>query len=187
MRGVGRRHQTPCARLPARWPPREGSPKRGGNDPSRHLLCLAWSYGRPWRGGTGDVGPVENGDGHGVAERDEVADVHYGVDGRDVAALGEPTEQRLGGVEAPGRSGAKLAEDAAPRGDLGRSAIAVSSSLSEAARCSARYSSGSSGGLGPLESPVAWITPARIVGYRSVICVVVGKHVDGSPSRVLRG
>ena len=51
----------------------------------------------------------------------------------------------------------------------GRSAIAVASSLSEAACCYARYSSGSSGGLGPLESPVAWITPARIVGYRSVI------------------
>ena len=43
-------------------------------------------------GGAGDVGPVEHGDGHGVADRDEVADVDEGVDGGDVAVLAEPSE-----------------------------------------------------------------------------------------------
>src|SRR3712207_348873 len=43
-------------------------------------------------GGAGDVGPVEHGDGHGVADRDEVADVDEGVDGGDVAVLGESSE-----------------------------------------------------------------------------------------------
>ena len=46
----------------------------------------------------------------------------------------------------------------------GRSAISVAFSFSEADRCSALYSSRSSGGLGPLISPVAWMTPARTVG-----------------------
>jgi hypothetical protein len=34
------------------------------------------AVGETNRYGAGDVGPVEYGDGHGVAERDEVADVH---------------------------------------------------------------------------------------------------------------
>jgi len=91
-----------------------------------------------------------------------------GVDGRDVAVLKESPEQRLGGVTVPGRFGAELAEDAAT---WGRSAIAVAFSLSAATRCSARYSSGNPGGLVPLASPVAWTTPARIVGNRSVIAL----------------
>src|SRR4028119_1138349 len=55
--------------------------------------------------GAGDGGPVEHGDGHSVTDRDEVADVHEGVDGWYVAALGEPPEQRLGGGAGAGRVG----------------------------------------------------------------------------------
>ena len=110
--------------------------------------------------------PVEHGDGHGVADRDEVPDVDEGVDAGDVAALGEPPEQRLGGVAVLGRLGAEPGEGAAPRGDLGH------------VRNRGRLQPPGGGplfgpvlfeqpcGLGPFASPVAWMTPARISGYR---------------------
>ncbi len=69
-------------------------------------------------------------------------------------------------VAVSGRVGAEPGAGAAARCDRGRSAIAVAFSLSEAARRSVRYSSVSCGGLGPLADPIAWITPARIVGDR---------------------
>src|SRR6266511_1004019 len=39
-----------------------------------------------------DIGQVKHGNGQGVADRDEIADVDKRVDGRDVAMLGESSE-----------------------------------------------------------------------------------------------
>src|SRR5215217_4474950 len=61
---------------------------------------------------------VEDGDGHGVADRDEVTDVDEGVDGGDVAVLGKSSEQRFGCVAVLGRFSAESGEGAAPGGDL---------------------------------------------------------------------
>jgi hypothetical protein len=69
--------------------------------------------------GAHDAGEVEDGDGHRVTDRDEVAGVDEGVDGGDVAVLGEPAEQGLGGVAVLGRLGAEPGEGAAPGGDGG--------------------------------------------------------------------
>jgi hypothetical protein len=78
------------------------------DDIGRSEICEGLCAGGKTDGGeAGDVGTVEYGDGRGIANRDEVADVDEGVDREDVAMLGKLSEQCFGGVAVLGRFGAE--------------------------------------------------------------------------------
>jgi hypothetical protein len=62
---------------------------------------------------------VEHGDGHGVADRDEVADVDERADGGDVAMLGQSSQQRFGRAAVLGRLGPEPGKGPPPCRDRG--------------------------------------------------------------------
>jgi hypothetical protein len=116
--------------------------------------------------GAGDVGQVEHGDRNGVADRDEVPMSTRVL----MVGMSPCLASRRSSASAALRCWVGLAPNRAKARRHatieGSSAIAIMCSLSEAACCAARYSSSSSGDLARLASLVAWMTPARIVGYR---------------------
>ena len=67
-----------------------------------------------------DAGSVEDGDRHRVADGDEVSEVDERADGRDVAVLVEPAQERLRRVAVLGRLRPERRERAAPGDDRGQ-------------------------------------------------------------------